>query len=233
MSSASALMPIGSGAPNDSRGFGGSPGPGIAGSPDASTAALHASATSRCASGSASGPRPTNSRQRCRGSRATGGGDAGSGSTSASLRHDERARPARIGRRRGIRIQRLGGLAAAPAVRREAARRTAAVRPGVATRHGPAGRRHRRRPPALDGPRQRAAVHRRPPARLPARHPRPLAGSSGPSPDRRDHPRVHRRPRHLHRVHGADADARSSTRSCGSSRTSPSSPSRSTRGSRT
>ena len=58
MSSASAGHADRSGAPNDSRGFGGSPGPGIAGSPDASTAALQASATSRCASGGASATAP-------------------------------------------------------------------------------------------------------------------------------------------------------------------------------
>ncbi len=126
---------------------------------------------------------PRTSRQRCRGSDADAGarlGRSGSGSTSASLRHDGRARPAGSARRRGPRRDprsRCGWpRPATPAVRRPHRPRTTALRPAVAACRHPHRRRRRRRPAPVDGARQRPAVHPRPAVRLPPRPAGPLAG---------------------------------------------------------
>ena len=175
MSSPSAVIATGSGAPNANRGRGGSPEPQIAGNPDASIAATQASAASRCERASAAGPRPTTSRHRCRGSGAAGRGGSDQGATSASLRHDGRARPARIGRTpkdQGLGDAWVASLPPPPFVSNTGRRIAAAVRATVAARRGPDRRCGRRRAPPLDGPRQRPPVRRRPAARLSARYPR-------------------------------------------------------------
>ena len=148
---------------------------------------------SRCDSSGASGARLTVIRQRWRGS----GAAAERGSTSGSLRHDERARPTRTGRLARHRRGRTPAAAVHPTPRPRSA---AGVRPGLAAR-GPADRRRADpRAAALDGPGRGPAVHRRAPVRLPARSARPPARGGGLAPEPGDPDRVRRGVRGLHGV---------------------------------
>ena len=123
MSSPSAAMPTGSGAPNATFGRASVPGPVTPAARSRSIAAPTRPRRRAACSGGASADRG----RATAASAAVGSGAAGTrrlggrGSTSGSLRHDERARPSRFGRRDGHqRSERLGRLAATPAVRREA-----------------------------------------------------------------------------------------------------------------
>ena len=173
--------------------------PGVRQLPSAEVRARRPSARARGASAGAAG------RRRARRSPSAARVAVGA-STSASLRPHGRARA--VGRRGSCEPAGPLGSHAPSAPVRQRRRRPGriAVRAAVPARRGPHRRGDRRRPRAVDGPRQHPAVHPRPAVRLPARPAGPLARPARPAADVRDPHRLRRRDRPVHRVPGADAD---------------------------
>ena len=230
MSSASAAIPSGSGAPNDRRARGRAASVNATGRPLATTAASHPSATSRWLSEGASAERRTTRRQRWRGSDR---GRSGGPSTSGSLRHvDEPARndpsprgephdptsePAaarppvadcgrsRTGPRRRSRGSALVRGPPAGSVRRDRRGGTAAPGAPVAARCRAHRRRGGRGACAVDGPRRGSTVHRRPAGRVPARSTGALADPRARPAALRDPDRLRRRDRRDRGVPQPDA----------------------------